>query len=265
MRLRSSELKAMARGALLGNYGVACGALLLAMAINMAWNFFWAVFRIFTGTGLFLGIRPFHNILLMVGVSLVGMTLSAVFLIGEVRICFLICDGQKPRIEDMFFLFSHHPLRFVGLWLVYMAICALVMVPGWLFSVMLVVWGRYVPLAAVFLVFGMLATFLAGLFLTMLYSMALIALVEDPERGVLECFRHSRMVMRGNILRLIRLWISFLGIYLLGYASLGVGFLWIVPYLCCTVIFFYRDCQAEAFPAPPSFEEADSWNYYRTD
>ena len=47
--------------------------------------------------------------------------------------------------------------------------------------------------------------------------------------------------MKGNRIRYFYLLISFFGISLLGVVSLGIGFLWIVPYMSMTEVEFYRD------------------------
>lgn len=271
MRRSSSELKAMARRAMLGNYGVACSVMIFAALLGIGLNLFWGFFRgpwmtqafLYSGVGreLFLSLLSF----------VFSMALQLIFLTGEIRICWLACSGVKPRTEDAFFMVSNHPLRFVGLWLIFLLISFAAMIPAWIVSIVIVVVSyRLSPgsVGSVSMALGLAAVilvwFLGILFVVMRYSMALIAMVEDPERGALECLRRSRIMMRGNVLRLLRLWLSFIGIFLLGYVSLGVGFLWIAPYMASTVIYFYKDCEAEAFPPRPSFEETDFWGNYGT-
>lgn len=268
---RSSELKAMARRAMQGNYGVACCAMILAVVLGIGLNLFWGIFRNPIMMQVFLYNNVGYELFLSLSACVVSMALQLIFLIGEIRICWLACSGEKPRPEDAFFLVSHHPLRFVGLWLFFLLISFAAMIPAWIISIAVAAFnyrlspggvvgiGMAAGLGAVLLVW-----FLGFLFVVMRYSMALIALVEDPERGTLECLRRSRIMMRGNILRLVRLWLSFIGIYLLGYLSFGIGFLWIVPYVVCTMIYFYKDCEEAAFPPRPSFEETDFWGNYRT-
>ena len=53
--------------------------------------------------------------------------------------------------------------------------------------------------------------------------------------------QQSKELMKGNRIRYFYLLISFFGISLLGVVSLGIGFLWIVPYMIMTEVEFYRD------------------------
>lgn len=253
----------MARQALLGNYGVASGALALAAAVSLLLYISWSIIQVIIGLGGWLGGGWSMNLLLMVLYSLFCTALSMAMLVGELRICWLVCDGKKPRLEDLFFLFSSHPLRFLGLWLILAVFSMGSMAVVYVVLFLLFMWATPFMMTLAVAVIG--AAVIAGLFLMMLYSMALLVMVEDPERSAWECLRHSRAVMRGNLLRLVWLWISFIGIYLLGYVSFGIGFFWITPYVACTMIYFYKDCEAAAFPPRPSYEETDFWGNYRTE
>ncbi|MEI3339838.1 MAG: DUF975 family protein [Eubacterium sp.] len=51
----------------------------------------------------------------------------------------------------------------------------------------------------------------------------------------------SMQHMKGNKGRLFRLWISFIGWALLGLLTLGIGFLWIEPYVNQSLTQFYQD------------------------
>ena len=51
----------------------------------------------------------------------------------------------------------------------------------------------------------------------------------------------SAAIMRGNKGRLFYLELSFVPLYLLGTLSLGLGFLWIIPYVGMTEAEFYLD------------------------
>ena len=63
-------------------------------------------------------------------------------------------------------------------------------------------------------------------------------------------------MMRGNRCRYFGLGLSFLGILALAYMSLGIGMLWIVPYLICTNVFFYLDLKPVVEVYQPQWEMA---------
>ena len=53
--------------------------------------------------------------------------------------------------------------------------------------------------------------------------------------------RRSRQIMDGNKWRLIVLALSFLGWIILGILTLGIGYLWLIPYMTTTESAFYCD------------------------
>ncbi|MGA3084746.1 MAG: DUF975 family protein [Thermodesulfobacteriota bacterium] len=62
--------------------------------------------------------------------------------------------------------------------------------------------------------------------------------------------RKSKAMMKGNRWKLFYFFWRFFGWFLLGILSLGIGFLWIMPYLQTTLTRFYDDLKAgEGLPA----------------
>lgn len=60
---------------------------------------------------------------------------------------------------------------------------------------------------------------------------AIILMVEDNTRGVGECISTSFRLMKGNLWSFIVLQLSFIGWALLCILTLGIGFLWLTPYM----------------------------------
>ena len=58
--------------------------------------------------------------------------------------------------------------------------------------------------------------------------------------------------MRGNKGRYFYMGLSFLGILLLTYGTLGIGMLWTIPYMMCTTVYFYLDIKEK-----PVLEQED--------
>ena len=72
-------------------------------------------------------------------------------------------------------------------------------------------------------------------------SMTPFIIAEDDGITAVEALKKSNAMMRGNRFRLFSLHISFLGWMLLSVLSLGVGFLWLNPYVNASLTDFYRD------------------------
>ncbi len=88
------------------------------------------------------------------------------------------------------------------------------------------------------------------------YAMVFPLLLDQPDQKIRAAFQESRRLMDGQCKRFLLLLLSFLGYALLGLMSLGVGFLWINPYLVQSVIVFYQDLTGEL--SPVSAENKDS-------
>lgn len=59
--------------------------------------------------------------------------------------------------------------------------------------------------------------------------------------SALDCITESKLLMYGHKMRYFLLQLSFLGWILLGVLTLGIGFLWISPYMTATNAAFYND------------------------
>ena len=63
--------------------------------------------------------------------------------------------------------------------------------------------------------------------------------------GLGDAIRVSLGLMKGHKMRLFKLYISFVGFDLLAVLSLGIGFVWVVPYRMQVTTNFYLDVIGE--------------------
>jgi len=73
------------------------------------------------------------------------------------------------------------------------------------------------------------------------YSMAFFILRDNPEIGALEAITRSRKMMNGYKGKLFGLSLSFIGWWLLSILTLGIGLLWLGPYISASLANFYED------------------------
>lgn len=83
-----------------------------------------------------------------------------------------------------------------------------------------------------------------GIIAMMRYSMSFYIMHDNPNLTALEALDRSKEMMEGELGRLFMLWLSFLGWFILGLISLGIGFIWIMPYYNATLTAFYEDLKA---------------------
>ena len=96
-------------------------------------------------------------------------------------------------------------------------------------------------LMAIFILLWSLLLIVPGIIAMLSYSMTFFILHEEKEIEGLEAIRKSKSMMKGNRWKLFCLGCRFLGWFLLGILSFGIGFLWIMPYLQTSFAQFYDD------------------------
>lgn len=94
-------------------------------------------------------------------------------------------------------------------------------------------------------VVGTILFVIPGIIFSLMYSQALYIYVENPEMGVIECLRTSRLAMKGHKGELFILNLSFFGWVILCALTLGIAALYVSPYFGTTLINFYTDLMEE--------------------
>jgi uncharacterized membrane protein len=88
-----------------------------------------------------------------------------------------------------------------------------------------------------------------GIVKTFSYSMSFFLLRDNPGMGAAEAISASRKMMKGHKGRLFALCLSFIGWFLLSILTLGIGLLWLFPYIYLSMANFYEDLKSgEALP-----------------
>jgi uncharacterized membrane protein len=93
----------------------------------------------------------------------------------------------------------------------------------------------------IFVILWLLLFIIPGIIAILRYSMAYYIMVDNPEIGALEAIRQSKEMMVGHKLRLFTLWLSFVGWFILGIITFGLGFLYAAPYYEASKANFYED------------------------
>ena len=105
------------------------------------------------------------------------------------------------------------------------------------------VWGMF--LTGIKLLLWTLLLIVPGIIMSFAYAMTPYILEEHPEISAWEASNRSRDMMKGHKLRLFWLQLSFIGWILLCSLTLGIGFLWLGPYMDASVAAFYNDLKAQ--------------------
>lgn len=181
---------------------------------------------------------------------------------GIVRIHLLLAKRQSVSLKDLFWAFRNQPDRFLLSALFMTIMFLLPAVPAGLYLLMLArkkMTAAYlvVTVAAVILLLSIILLYMACSF-----CLVFPFYIEHDDMSVIEGFRSSLRYMRGNKMRYFLLQLSFLGWQLLGLCSMGIGMLWISPYISQTQANFYLDLTSQLHqntePNISDFNETES-------
>lgn len=92
-----------------------------------------------------------------------------------------------------------------------------------------------------YIILWLLCLIIPGIIAAFSYSMTFFILADDPNMGPKEAIQKSKIIMEGNKWKLFNLGLRFFGWALLCILSLGIGFLWLIPYAQISMAKFYDD------------------------
>ncbi|EPR68350.1 DUF975 family protein [Cyclobacterium qasimii] len=106
--------------------------------------------------------------------------------------------------------------------------------------------GAYL-LIIIFVLLWMLLLIIPGIIAGLSYAMTFYIIADDPTIGPLDAIDKSKQMMNGYKMKLFLLFLMFFGMALLCILTLGIGFLWLIPFINVTTAKFYEDIKEGAF------------------
>lgn len=100
-------------------------------------------------------------------------------------------------------------------------------------------------LKSIFIVLWCLLLVIPGIIKSYAYAMTEFIAEDNPLLGPNECIDRSKAMMNGHKMDLFLLDLSYIGWILLGLLSLGIGFLWISPWMQMAHVRFYEEIKQE--------------------
>ena len=97
-----------------------------------------------------------------------------------------------------------------------------------------------------FILLWTLLLIIPGIIAAMSYSMTVYIIADDNSIGAMDAIDKSKKMMDGYKWKLFRLGLRFLGWSLLCILTLGIGFLWLMPYMQVSMAKFYDDVKANS-------------------
>jgi len=240
--LSSAELKAQARGQLLGHYSVVIWAMLLIQLANVAVN------SILTSI---IDTRSTFGTVLYYAVSVLVTILLGLFTVGESYLYLKLACYQHVAVSDVFYGFKNHRDKALVILAVITVLTYLCTIPYSILANKLVnprnlteIHYEYFLPFCIALTLGCVVLVIVSL----LFSQVFFLLLDFPDYSAKDLMSYSIRLMRGNMGRLFYVEMSFLPLMLLGILSCGIGLLWIYPYMNATLANFFLDLVKKSSP-----------------
>lgn len=99
-------------------------------------------------------------------------------------------------------------------------------------------------LSVLFILLWSLLLIIPGIMAAMSYSMIFYILADNQNSAPLDAISASKAMMRGHRWRLACLFARFLGWGVLSVLTVGIGFLWLLPYMGVSTALFYEDLKS---------------------
>jgi len=94
-------------------------------------------------------------------------------------------------------------------------------------------------LISLFVFLWLLLLIIPGIIAALSYSMTFYIIADDNSISAMDAIDKSKKMMEGHKTRLFILGLKFLGLSLLCILTLGIGFLWLIPFVNVTLAKFY--------------------------
>lgn len=88
---------------------------------------------------------------------------------------------------------------------------------------------------------GYFILIIPGIILSIMFSQSYFILVDNNKLSAIDCMKASCQMMKGNKKYLFVLILSFIGWFIIGQITCGIGLLWITPYYKITIGNFYNE------------------------
>lgn len=146
-----------------------------------------------------------------------SIIITPAFSLSIIRVYLMVCAGGQPEVKDAF-------TGFDDFWSAF-KVTFLVGLFTFLWSLLFVI---------------------PGIIKALSYSMSMYILAENKGKPALECINESKAMTEGHKGELFVLGLSFIGWMLLGSLTLGIGYIWILPYMQATYTNVYNSLKPAA-------------------
>jgi len=235
----NSELRAAARDALSGQWGSLIGFVLVFWIIQF-------------------GINLVSNIIPIIG-FFVPLIVTGPFMLGLMTNILNVSRGEDSDFDNLFSGFRNFGRALGAYMIMFLIIMAIFLVIGVIVFGLAFTLGLASGLSGgeldensidsfALLLSGIagIIIFIVALYVNLKFAMVFLVLADHPDMGITEVISEGVGLMKGNMMKLLTLWLSFLGWAILCIFTFFIGFLFLAPYVLVAQAKFYDDIK----PAP---------------
>lgn len=168
--------------------------------------------------------RPAFMLAMNIIVPYLFGLIYSMFAVGLAKAALSVAREDSFMFGDIVYAFSNQSNQFIKLEMILSGIGTLLSLP------VLFLYYFNIINAFIFILLGLIVSFIS-LLLTIKLRFARYVLIDCPGCTLAEALKESMIITTGNYLRILKLILSFIPMYLLGAASLAFGFLIIMPYM----------------------------------
>ena len=228
-------IKAVARERLVGRYSTTIGAAILLLLI-----------QILISDAVIIMVSPDNIITYIVYLFTVLLVdvLFGVFYSGVAYLYMNVVYAQPARTSDIFHGIKSHPDKALVIQLPFALASFVQTVPV---SVLRNFMRGQEGTTAYYVLIGitLLGTVLA-IAVNLMYAQSFYLLQDFPDKSAREILGISAKLMKGNKWRLVKMYLSFIPLILLGMVTLFIPLLWVDSYIEAARAAFYQDCIVSA-------------------
>lgn len=148
--------------------------------------------------------------------SIAAFLITPALTLGMIGIYLNLTKGVKPQVADLFSQIKNFWPAFKTYFLM---------------SLYIVLWS--------------LLLYIPGIIKGFAYSQTIYIMAENPDMGANEAITRSREMMDGHKMEYFLLGLSFIGWSILGVFTLGLLYIWLIPYMQTTLANYYRYLKGE--------------------
>lgn len=255
--MTNPELKIKAKEKLASKGGVLAGATFIFGAIYVA--IFMAIIIVYTrnlvAEGVFSSIDAFQAYTetmqksytfsyIADGIMMIVQAIMATLLAGIQYMCLNSARNQEIKLSDMFHVVKRNPDKVILIYLFKSVISLIISIPVNVFSYMAEINGGNVLFDMLGSLFSIISI-VVDVALMLYLSQCVFVFLDNPDESVSVIIRKSIELMKNNARRYLILWISFIPLHILAVMTIGILYLWVLPYMYTTFALFYMSINGE--------------------